>query len=199
MDLYNLFYVYAYIGNSGKPYYIGKGKNRRAWEKHININRPNDKSKIVILESKLSEIGAWAIERRMISWWGRKDINTGILQNKSDGGEGNVGKIGHSKGGRAWTEEEKRKKSESMLGEKNVCFGRIMSEEQKTRLKQFSGEKHHGYGKPSVMAGKNHTEESKRKMSESQRKRPPVSEETRLRRSISMKLAHERRRTKNVL
>ena len=89
-----IYYVYAYIrshdtkvAKAGTPYYIGKGKNKRAWNKHSNVKRPDDKSKIIILEQNLSEIGAFALERRMIEWYGREDIDVGgILRNKSEGG-----------------------------------------------------------------------------------------------------------------
>ena len=84
------YYVYAYTRSNGSPYYIGKGKENRAWIKHYtqkNITTP-PKNRIIILESNLTEIGALALERRYIKWFGKKCNDTGILHNITDGGDG---------------------------------------------------------------------------------------------------------------
>lgn len=83
------YYTYAYLRKSnGTPYYIGKGKGRRAFVKHKGISTPKEKGKILFLKENITEEEAMKHEIYMIAILGRKDIGTGILLNRTNGGEG---------------------------------------------------------------------------------------------------------------
>jgi tRNA splicing endonuclease len=81
------FYTYAYLREDRTPYYIGKGSGRRAYSKHSSFYPPKDKTKIIYLKQNLTEEEAFRHEIYMIAVFGRKDIGTGILINRTDGGD----------------------------------------------------------------------------------------------------------------
>ena len=105
------FYTYAYLREDRTPYYIGKGQRRRLYENSGKpCVTPKDKNQIIFLKQNLTEQEAFKHEIYMIAVFGRKDLHTGILYNKSDGGDGTSGYI--------HTEETKKKMSKIHKGKK---------------------------------------------------------------------------------
>ncbi len=82
----NKYYVYEYLREDGTPYYVGKGSGFRAYCKRPY--RPTDKSRIKIVKDNLTEVEAFNLEINLIEQYGRQDLGTGILKNKTIGGEG---------------------------------------------------------------------------------------------------------------
>ena len=154
-----IYYTYAYLREDRTPYYIGKGKGNRAYRRRYKgIKPPKDKSRILILKQNLTEEEAFRHEVYMIAVFGRKDLGTGILHNRTDGGEGMSGwvpseewRIKQSQ--RTFSKETRRKISESNKGDKHYLYGKTLSKETKRKISE-------------VKTGKTHSEETKIKMSE---------------------------------
>jgi hypothetical protein len=90
----NRFYTYAYLREDRTPYYIGKGEGKRLHTKNKGeIGKPTDKSRIIFLKQNLTEEEAFGHEIYMIAVFGRKDLGTGILRNRTNGGKGSSGII----------------------------------------------------------------------------------------------------------
>ena len=151
-----MYYVYSYLREDNSPYYIGKGKEGRAFTKGCKeIKPPKDKTKIKIIKENLTEQDAFDLEILYILMFGRKDLDTGILRNKTDGGDGASGYI--------VLPEERKRRSERMKGVKRPqwIYDKIAAS---NRGKKASAETR---AKLSA-AGKNRkcSEEHKRKVSE---------------------------------
>jgi len=81
------YYCYFYLRKDGTPYYVGKGCDERINSKnHPGIGLPPKERRIKISEN-LTEEESIRMEKNYIKKYGRKDLGTGILHNKTDGGE----------------------------------------------------------------------------------------------------------------
>lgn len=105
------FYVYCYLDDQNKPFYIGKGRRGRAFV-HLNLAKKKrvgsteslcvvecrrllkrDKQPtIIFLATNLTDINSLKLEIEMIAKYGRRGYEeNGILVNQTLGGEGLAG------------------------------------------------------------------------------------------------------------
>lgn len=154
-------YVYKHIRpDKNDVFYIGIGvkKNRINSSKSRNKFWHNIVSKhgmvSEIIEDNLSWDEACLREKFWIGFYGRKNNNTGVLVNMTDGGDGTYGKIvtdetkkkiSKSNKGKVMTEEVKKKISESHKGKpkpkpeyfsekmRNIVKGSVRSEDSKMK------------------------------------------------------------------
>jgi hypothetical protein len=89
-----IYYTYAWLRVDGTPYYIGKGCGKRCFVRGgRSISPPSDPSRIIILKKSLTEGEAFRHEKYLIFVFGRVDLGTGILHNRTDGGDGTSGYV----------------------------------------------------------------------------------------------------------
>jgi len=117
----NNYYVYQYIRKDGSPYYIGKGKDNRAYINNRSTPKPPEIDRIQLIKENLTEEEAFDLECNLIALYGRKDLGTGILRNLTNGGEGVSGRISRP--------ESIQKRIEKNSGKKRTI-------EQKERMRQ---------------------------------------------------------------
>ncbi len=167
------YYTYAYLRDDKTPYYIGKGSRYRATAKRsVGVNPPKDKTKIIFLKQNLTEEEAFRHEKYMIAVFGRKDLKTGILHNKTNGGEGcsgiipwNIGKF-HSDETKNKIKQKRKNQIISPETKKkmgNSRRGKTHTEETKNKMSLIMIGKN---------KGKKRTDEMKRKISERQLNKP---------------------------
>lgn len=185
----NNFYTYIFIDlNNLVPFYVGKGcakrinkhfcdaKNNPKSQLHYKINELT-KDKILIKQIYCeTEEEAFIREIHLISLYGRKNISTGPLLNKTDGGEGMSGHV--------YSQDQRLKMSKRQLG-KIASFDtrKKISETHKNKPKSLehrkkislanSGRNIDELWKQKISdarKGKKHSEETKRKISEAVRK-----------------------------
>lgn len=172
-DRYNKpigYYVYAYIRSKdsatakvGTPYYIGKGINGRARAKH-RVRIPKQDEHILIIKSDLDPYEANDLEIRLIRWYGRKDIGTGILLNQTNGGDGVPGR------------KNKPATIKKMKASAKIRMMRPESKEmiiKSNRSRKDSDETR--YKKGNSMRGKSHSDKTRKKMSQIRKGVPNMS------------------------
>lgn len=191
------FYVYTYSYPDETPFYVGKGtgsrkrihlrdakagRNNKKWAVRVvaKLLRNGQEPIITVVKDGLTSQEALQLEVEFIRQYGRKDIGTGILVNCTDGGDGAINVsdetkkkqtakfIEWSKTKRVVDDEYRRKISETQRGRK-------LPEEQKEKIRQY----YRTHNSP--FKGKKHSDETRAKMSISQKRnvvRSPHSEFT---------------------
>jgi hypothetical protein len=141
------FYVYAYLREDSTPYYIGKGKGKRAWahQRDEAVHAPIDHSRIKIIAHRLEEHESFLLEILLIKQLGRKDKGTGILRNLSDGGQGPSGLTRST--------ETRQRMARSKKGIPSKLKGTTFSEDRVANMR-VAGAKRRGKKNPKIAASK---------------------------------------------
>jgi hypothetical protein len=78
------YYVYTYLDENLKPYYVGMGCKKRVIAKHLYVSVPPFTN--IVVEDNLTQQQAWDREIELIAQYGREHLGTGPLKNLTGGG-----------------------------------------------------------------------------------------------------------------
>lgn len=136
------FFVYVYKTPDGVPFYVGKGsgkrhldhikeaRNNNITQKQIYINNILNDGKYPIIEKIIENIDeelAFFVEEEYIAKYGRLDLGTGVLTNRTTGGNGWV----------VWdllSEEEKTKRVSAFIH--YTKYVRVVDDEYKNKISE---------------------------------------------------------------
>jgi hypothetical protein len=166
----NQFYTYIHCKPNGDPFYVGKGKNKRAFrlerpensQHQFTVNKYGKKNIQVFIFNCESEEQAFKDEIQQISQFRKEGYD---LCNHTNGGDGPSGLI--------VSDEGRRKMSEAKIGKKRKPFTdetRLkMSNVQKGRIKIFSPEARKIMEEKVWIKGKIFSKEIREKISENRK------------------------------
>jgi len=123
--------------DTGEVFYVGIGllKTRAYQRKHRNEHWYNVVNKcggfcVEIIIEDVDWTDACALEKQLISRYGRRDKGVGTLVNKTDGGEGTLNAI--------WSEKQNAGRSAKLKGRVAWNKGKQMSEDFKKKIAEVS-------------------------------------------------------------
>lgn len=169
----NTHYIYLHLKPCGEVFYVGIGKNRRAynkksrnswWKKVVNKHG----YEIQIIKNRITKEEACELEKILISWYGRRDLGKGTLVNLTDGGETTCGRNMED-----WQRKEISKYAKTRVKDKNPNFGNKWSKQQKERMSEIKKDL---YKSGQIIIDPIAVKEGQRKRLETFKKNPGIKE-----------------------
>jgi hypothetical protein len=163
-----IVYQHRRVGTND-VFYIGIGMTEKRAASHgvrnkmwHNVVQKAGGFEYDIIHHSLSWKEACAEERNLIAEYGRRDLNTGILVNMTNGGDG--------LSGYKPTEESNKKRSQSLLGRKKIYvkgYRKTLTEEHKAKLRRPKSTTEN-YKKPKSAESIKKSADSRRKITKEQ-------------------------------
>jgi uncharacterized protein YlaI len=141
-DVTKKYYVYMLLSIDETPFYVGKGTGKRYNDHFLkhNLKKLSQKNKMIeyikistgnwprvlIVKENMTAREAFTLEEKLIQEYGRKDKNTGVLLNATNGGGRETG----------WCMPDSVKKKISIANKgkkKNITWGKNISKALKGR------------------------------------------------------------------
>lgn len=174
-----LFYVYIWRRPDGEPFYVGKGRKKRA---HDIYDRSEDflaiyhqgGCEVEIVDWFIHESQALAYEMELIAQYGRRQFG-GLLVNRTDGGDGCVGHVKSAEALEKWRAKNvgKRRDEQTKARISAAKMGHPVSEESRAKMSASGMRRFEDPAEREKIRARvsDPSEETRSKMSSSQKRR----------------------------